>query len=47
MGLVGKWLSLKTGKDVAASNCDTSSAYGGDASVRANANDESHSFVYW
>ena len=37
---------VENGQGRGSLRCDTSSSYGGDTSVRANANDESHSFVY-
>jgi Domain of unknown function (DUF362) len=45
-GFTGEVVVVENGQGRGSLRCDTSSAYGGDASVRANANDESHSFVH-
>jgi hypothetical protein len=45
-GFVGEVVIFENGQGRGSLNCDTSSSYGGDTSVHANANDESHSFLY-
>ena len=45
-GFTGEVVIVENGQGRGSLRCDTSSSYGGDTSVRANANDESHSFVY-
>jgi uncharacterized protein (DUF362 family) len=45
-GFTGEVVIIENGQGRGSLRCDTSSSYGGDASVRANANDESHSFIY-
>ncbi len=45
-GFSGEVVILENGQGRGSLNCDTSSSYGGDATVRANANDEKHSFLY-
>jgi uncharacterized protein (DUF362 family) len=45
-GFTGEVVIVENGQGRGSLRCDTSSAYGGDGSVCANANDESHSFVY-
>ena len=45
-GFNGEVVIFENGQGRGSLYCDTSSAYGGDTSIRANANDESHSFVY-
>ena len=45
-GFTGEVVIVENGQGRGSLRCDTSSSYGGDASVRANANDEGHSFVY-
>lgn len=42
----GEVVIFENGQGRGSLNCDTSSSYGGDTSVRANANDERHSFLY-
>ena len=42
----GEVVIIENGQGRGSLSCDTSSAYGGDHSVRANANDERHSFLY-
>ena len=45
-GFNGEVVIFENGQGRGSLNCDTSSAYGGDTSIHANANNESHSFVY-
>jgi uncharacterized protein (DUF362 family) len=45
-GFTGEVVIVENGQGRGSLRCDTSSSYGGDTSVHANANDESHSFVY-
>jgi hypothetical protein len=45
-GFTGEVVIVENGQGRGSLNCDTSSSYGGDTSVRANANDERHSFLY-
>jgi len=45
-GFTGEVVIVENGQGRGSLRCDTSSSYGGDTSVRANANDESHSFTY-
>jgi uncharacterized protein (DUF362 family) len=45
-GFTGEVVIVENGQGRGSLRCDTSSAYGGDRSVHANANDESHSFQY-
>jgi uncharacterized protein (DUF362 family) len=45
-GFTGEVVIIENGQGRGSLRCDTSSSYGGDTSVRANANDESHSFIY-
>lgn len=45
-GFSGEVVIVENGQGRGSLRCDTASSYGGDTSVRANANDESHSFVY-
>jgi len=45
-GFNGEVVIFENGQGRGSLNCDTSSSYGGDTSVHANANDESHSFLY-
>ena len=45
-GFAGEVVIFENGQGRGSLNCDTSSSYGGDTSVHANANDESHSFLY-
>lgn len=45
-GFHGEIVIMENGQGRGSLNCDTSSSYGGDASVRANANVENHSFLY-
>lgn len=45
-GFTGEVVIIENGQGRGSLNCDTASAYGGDTSVHANANDESQSFVY-
>ena len=45
-GFTGEIVIVENGQGRGSLRCDTSSSYGGDTSVRANANDERHSFVY-
>ncbi len=45
-GFTGEVVIVENGQGRGSLSCDTSSSYGGDTSVRANANDERHSFLY-
>jgi hypothetical protein len=45
-GFTGEVVIFENGQGRGSLNCDTSSSYGGDTSVHANANDEAHSFLY-
>jgi hypothetical protein len=45
-GFSGEIVIMENGQGRGSLNCDTSSSYGGDTSIRANANVESHSFLY-
>ncbi len=45
-GFTGEVVIIENGQGRGSLNCDTASAYGGDTSIHANANDESQSFVY-
>jgi uncharacterized protein (DUF362 family) len=45
-GFNGEVVIFENGQGRGSLNCDTSSSYGGDTSVHANANNESHSFIY-
>jgi hypothetical protein len=45
-GFQGEIVIVENGQGRGSLNCDTSSSYGGDTSVHANANDERHTFVY-
>jgi hypothetical protein len=45
-GFVGEVVIFENGQGRGSLNCDTSASYGGDTSVHANANDESHSFLH-
>jgi len=45
-GFDGEVVIFENGQGRGSLNCDTSSAYGGDTSIHANANNESHSFLY-
>ena len=45
-GFTGEVVIFENGQGRGSLNCDTSSSYGGDTSVHANANNESHSFLY-
>jgi uncharacterized protein (DUF362 family) len=45
-GFTGEVVLFENGQGRGSLNCDTSSAYNGDTSVRANAVDTSHSFTY-
>jgi hypothetical protein len=45
-GFGGEVVIVENGQGRGSLACDTSSSYGGDSSVRANANDERHSFLY-
>lgn len=45
-GFAGEVVIVENGQGRGSLGCDTSSSYGGDTSVRANANDERHSFLY-
>jgi len=45
-GFTGEVVVFENGQGRGSLNCDTSSSYGGDTSVHANALDESHSFTY-
>jgi Domain of unknown function (DUF362)/Viral BACON domain len=45
-GFTGEVVIIENGQGRGSLACDTSSAYGGDTGVHANANDESHSFLY-
>jgi len=45
-GFRGEVVIMENGQGNGSLNCNTSSAYGGDNSVQANANDPSHSFMY-
>jgi Domain of unknown function (DUF362) len=45
-GFRGEVIIIENGQGRGSLRCDTSSGYGGDTSVRANANDESHHFLY-
>ena len=45
-GFDGEVVIFENGQGRGSLNCNTSSSYGGDTSVHANANNESHSFLY-
>jgi Domain of unknown function (DUF362) len=45
-GFRGEVIIIENGQGRGSLRCDTSSGYGGDTSVRANANDGSHHFLY-
>jgi hypothetical protein len=45
-GFSGEVVIIENGQGRGSLACDTSSSYGGDTSIRANAVDESHSFLY-
>ena len=45
-GFTGEVVIFENGQGRGSLNCDTSASYSGDTSVHANANDESHSFLY-
>jgi len=45
-GFSGEVVIIENGQGRGSLNCDTNQAYGGDTTVHANANDESHSFLY-
>jgi uncharacterized protein (DUF362 family) len=45
-GFYGEIVIMENGQGRGSLNCNTSSSYGGDTSIRANANVESHSFLY-
>ena len=45
-GFSGEVVIIENGQGRGSLRCDTSGAYGGDTSVHANANDESHHFLY-
>ncbi len=45
-GFTGEVVIVENGQGRGSLACDTSSTYGGDTGVHANANDESHSFLY-
>jgi hypothetical protein len=45
-GFAGEVVIVDNGQGRGSLNCDTSSSYGGDSSVHANANDERHTFLY-
>jgi len=45
-GFQGEVVIIENGQARGSFNCDTGGAYGGDTSVHANANDESHTFLY-
>jgi uncharacterized protein (DUF362 family) len=45
-GFSGEVVIFENGQGRGSLNCDTSSSYSGDTRVHANANDESHSFLY-
>jgi hypothetical protein len=45
-GFRGEVVIIENGQGRGSLNCDTSAAYDGDTSVRANANDANHSFLY-
>ena len=45
-GFSGEVVIVENGQGRGSLRCDTSSSYGGDRAVHANANDESHSFTY-
>ncbi len=45
-GFTGEVVIIENGQGRGSLACDTSAAYGGDSSVRANAIDEKHSFLY-
>ncbi|MCU0240942.1 MAG: DUF362 domain-containing protein [Vicinamibacteria bacterium] len=45
-GFTGEIVIVENGQGRGSLACDTSSSYGGDTSVRANANDERHSYIY-
>jgi hypothetical protein len=45
-GFIGEVVIFENGQGRGSLNCDTSASYSGDTSVHANANDESHSFLY-
>jgi uncharacterized protein (DUF362 family) len=45
-GFEGEVVIIENGQGRGSLKCDTSSAYGGDTSIKANANDPNHSFVY-
>jgi len=45
-GFTGEVVIVENGQGRGSLRCDTSSSYGGDTSVRANANDEAHTFMF-
>ena len=45
-GFSGEVVIVENGQGRGSLRCDTTSAYGGDSSVHANANDDSHHFLY-
>jgi hypothetical protein len=45
-GFSGEVVVFENGQGRGSLNCDTRASYSGDTSVRSNANDESHSFLY-
>jgi uncharacterized protein (DUF362 family) len=45
-GFNGEVVIIENGQGRGSLDCDTSSSYGGDTSVHANANDENHTFLY-
>jgi hypothetical protein len=45
-GFAGEVVIVENGQGRGSLNCDTSSSYGGDTSVHANANDERHTLLY-
>jgi len=45
-GFNGEVVIIENGQGRGSLNCDTSTSYGGDTAVHANANNESHSFLY-
>ena len=45
-GFNGEVVIFENGQGRGSLNCDTSSSYGGDTSVHANANNDSHTFLY-
>ena len=45
-GFTGEVVIIENGQGRGSLECDTTAAYGGDSSVHANANDESHHFLY-